>query len=231
MPESAAAKNVVLTRGWLSTAPAAFQQRVIEQCQYRKVKAGTQIYKVGDPAGGMFGFVSGGIAVEIAPGERGPFIASLMLPGSWFGDVAALTGQNRRVGVKATRDTELLYLPVQAINTIVAGDPEAWRHFFLVTVGHFDTAVSLCDDLMRREHVHRFVAVLLHLAGRRFNSLARIEPVDLDVGQEELANIANVARTTAGAILRDLEKAGHVELAYRRIRVVSPDALRSILDR
>ena len=231
MPETTAAKNVVLTRGWLSTMPTDFRQRVIDQCQYRKVKAGTRIYKLGDPAGGMFGFVSGGVVIEIAPAERGPFVASLMVPGSWFGEVAALTGQARRVGVKATRDTELLYLPVPDINAILAADPEAWRHFFLVTVSHFDTAVSLCDDLMRREHVHRFVAILLHLAGRRFNSSAPDEAVELDVGQEELANIANVARTTAGGILRDLEKAGHVELAYRRIRVLAPNALRAFLDR
>jgi CRP/FNR family transcriptional regulator, cyclic AMP receptor protein len=84
---------------------------------------------------------------------------------------------------------------------------------------------------MRREHHHRFVAVLLHLCGSRFNTPSRGDAVELDVGQEELANIANVARTTAGAILRDLEKAGHVELAYRRIRVVSPTTLRSLLGR
>jgi CRP/FNR family transcriptional regulator, cyclic AMP receptor protein len=231
MPAFAAAKEAILKRGWLGTTPAAFQQRVLEQCQYRKVKAGAHIYKFGDPAGGMFGFVSGGIALDVAPGERGPHLAGVLRPGTWFGDVAALTGQNHRVGIRVTRETELLYLPVPAINTIVASDPDAWRHFLLITVGHLDRAVSLCDDLMRREHAQRFVAVLLHLAGRRFNSPIVSEGVELDVGQEELANIANVARTTAGGILRDLEKAGHVELAYRRIRILAPHSLRAMLDR
>jgi CRP/FNR family cyclic AMP-dependent transcriptional regulator len=231
MPEIAAAKKVVLTRGWLSTTPPDFQQRVIDQCQYRKVRTGTRIFKLGDPAGGMFGVASGGVAVEIAPAERGPFIASLMLPGGWFGDAAAITGRNRRVGVLTTRDSELLYLPVPAINTIVASDPDAWRYFFLNTMGHFDTAISLCDDLMRREHAHRFVAVLLHLCGCRFHSPPPSEAIDLDIGQEELANIANVARTTAGAVLRDLEKSGHLELSYRRVRILSPNSLRSMLVR
>jgi hypothetical protein len=38
--------------------------------------------------------------------------------------------------------------------------------------------------------------------------------------------MANVARTTAGAILRELEAKGHVALSYRRIDILAPDALR-----
>ena len=41
--------------------------------------------------------------------------------------------------------------------------------------------------------------------------------------------IANVARTTAGAILRKLESNGHVALSYRRINILAPNALRMML--
>jgi len=41
--------------------------------------------------------------------------------------------------------------------------------------------------------------------------------------------IANVARTTAGTILRKLESNGHVTLSYRRINILAPDALRMML--
>ncbi len=220
----------MLRRGWLSRMQPAFQRRVIEQCQYRVVPAGEQIYNLGDVAGGMFGFVGGGVAVEIAPAERGPYVASLLIPGSWFGEIAALSGQLRRVGMKATRETELLYLPSPAINAILAENTEAWRYFYLVTVGHFDTAVGLSDDLMRRDHQERVVGILLHLAGCRHRTPAEWL-AELDVGQEQLANIANVARTTLGAMLRGLQLTGHIDLSYRRIRIKDPDALRSLMNR
>jgi len=229
MPNPSAAKQVMLRHGWLSGMPRAFQQRVIGQCQYARFKPGEQIYNVGDPPGGMFGFVSGGVVVEIAPAERGPYVANLMLPGQWFGEISALSGQNRRVGMKATRETEVLYLPLASIKSILAEDSEAWRRFYLITVGHFDTAVALSDDLMRRGHVDRFVATLLHLSGERAATSVN-ESTDIDVRQEELASIANVARTTAGKILRDLQQAGHIELSYRRIRLLEPDALRAMLN-
>jgi CRP-like cAMP-binding protein len=49
------------------------------------------------------------------------------------------------------------------------------------------------------------------------------------MNHEDLAHMANVARTTAGAILRKLEADGYLALSYRRIRVKAPDALRSML--
>ena len=53
-----------------------------------------------------------------------------------------------------------------------------------------------------------------------------VDKVDLDIGHEDFATMANVARTTAGSILRELEEAGLLELSYRRVRVLLPDALR-----
>ena len=42
--------------------------------------------------------------------------------------------------------------------------------------------------------------------------------------------MANLARTTAGTVLRKLEADGRVEVAYRRIRILDPDALRAMLE-
>ena len=49
------------------------------------------------------------------------------------------------------------------------------------------------------------------------------------MSQDDLAAMANVSRSTANAILRQLEAAGHVAQSYRQIAIVSPDRLRSML--
>ena len=43
--------------------------------------------------------------------------------------------------------------------------------------------------------------------------------------------MTNLARTTAGAVLRKLEASGHVRVSYRRVRILAPDALRATLTR
>lgn len=229
MCEIVTAHEIVLSRGWLSLTPPSFQRDVLDRCFLVRVEAGEFIYVVGDPPGGMFGLVSGGVSVSIAPGERGPYFAHFAQPGTWMGEAAAITGQPRRVGLSATRDTELLHLPLQEIHEIVGKNPEAWRLFALITIGHLDMAIGASDDLMIRDHVKRCVAVLLRLGGCRQASPADFPTIEIDVSQEEMAVLSNVARTTAGAVLRKLEASGCIEQSYRRIRILAPDALRGML--
>lgn len=226
MLDREAACEIVRNRGWLRRTPAAFRQAVLEQCRLLQFAAGTPVYSIGDEPGGMYGVVTGALGVSVAPGEHGPYTAHLATSGAWFGEAAAFTRQPRRVGLRATRDTELLHLPLSAIDEIVRRDPGAWRFFGLVTIGQLDAAIGGSDDLMTRDHVKRFVAVLLRLANCRYASPRNSAPVEVDISHEDLAHMANVARTTAGGILRKLEGEGHIELSYRRISILAPDALR-----
>jgi CRP/FNR family cyclic AMP-dependent transcriptional regulator len=222
----AEAREIVLHQGWLSHTPQPFQQAVLERCLLQDVKAGASIYTAGDPPGGMFGLVSGDLSVLAGPGVRLPYIVR---PGTWLGLTSALTGQPRRLSLCATRQSEVLHLPLPSIQEIVAQDPSAWRLFGLVTVGHIELAMGASDDLMIRDHVKRFIAILLRLGGCRSTTQPVSVPIDVDVNQQDLAGMSNVARTTAGAILRKLEASGYVDLSYRHIRILAPDALRSML--
>jgi CRP/FNR family cyclic AMP-dependent transcriptional regulator len=221
--------EIVRRAGWLSLTPPWFQSDVLAHCHLQTFKSGQSIYHVNDPPGGMFGLVSGGLSISIAPGERGPYFAHFARPGTWFGEAAAITGQPRRIGLSATRDSELLHFPLPEIRQIVGANPEAWRLIALVTIGHLDMAIGASDDLMIRDHVRRCIAVLLRLGGYRHGFPKDSSPVELDASQEEIAVLSNVARTTAGAVLRDLEAKGCIEQSYRRIRILAPEALRGML--
>ena len=215
-----AAHEIVLRRGWLSQTPQAFQRVVLDKCYLQEFKAGTTIYMTGDPPGGMFGLVTGDLGVSIAPGERGPYLAHFFRPGTWFGEAPAFTDQPRRIGVVATRETELLHLPLQAIREIVSGDPQAWRLLALVSVGHLDTIIGGCLDLMICDHVKRFVGTstsrrlpIGHYAGfcpdrsrRQPGRSRRYGQHNSDYRWCDLAN----------------ERAGYIELSYRRIRMLAP---------
>jgi CRP/FNR family cyclic AMP-dependent transcriptional regulator len=224
----AQAREIVTRQGWLSFTPAPFRQIALERCRLEAFKVGATLYSVGDPPGGMFGPVRGNLAISIAPGERGPHIAHFARPGTWFGEAAAFTEQPRRIGLAATRNAKVLHLPLHAIREIVAADPGAWRWFGLCSIAHIDTAIGAADDLLIRDHEKRFVAVLLRLGGCRYGAPMGAA-IEIDVNQEDLAAMTNMARTTAGALLHKLQAAGHVESGYRSIRLLAPERLRSML--
>jgi CRP/FNR family transcriptional regulator, cyclic AMP receptor protein len=224
-----AACEIVSNRGWLRHVPAPFRRAVLERCRLEQFAAGTPVYSIGDKPGGMYCVVAGALGISVAPGEYGPYTAHLATSGAWFGEAAAFTRQPRRVGLTATRDSELLHLPLHAIDDIVRRDPGAWRFFGLITIGQLDAAVGGSDDLLTRNHVERFVAILLRLANCRYISPRNRLPIEIDISHDDLAHMANVARTTAGAILRKLEADGLLALSYRCIRILRPDALRKML--
>jgi CRP/FNR family cyclic AMP-dependent transcriptional regulator len=107
------------------------------------------------------------------------------------------TRQRRRVCLTATRDSVLLHLPLRAIDEIVKRDPSAWRLFGLLTIEHLDNAIGSSDDLMMRDHAKRFMAVLLRIGNCRMVNPRHRRPIEIDINHEDLANMANVARTTA----------------------------------
>lgn len=229
MPKHKQAHDIISRQGWLSFAPPPFRQVVLDRCKLEDFEAGATIYSVGDPPGGMYGLVGGNLALSIAPGERGPYVAHFARPGTWFGEAAAFTEQPRRIGLAVTRDTEVLHLPLPVIREIVASDPGAWRFFGLAAIAHYDVAIGAADDLLIRDHVKRSVAVLLRLGGCRYLTPEGAQPIEVDVSQEDFATMTNLARTTAGTVLRKLEADGHVDVYYRRVCILAPDALRTML--
>lgn len=230
MPTLPQAHAIVSREGWLSYTPPPFRQTVLDRCKLQALKAGARIYSVGDPPGGMYGLVRGSFAISVAPGERGPYVAHFARPGTWFGEAAAFTEQPRRISLAVTRDSKFLHLPLPAIREIVTADPGAWRFFGLAAIAHNDTAIGAADDLLIRDHVKRSVAVLLRLGGCRYSTPQGSMSIEIDVSQEDLAVMTNLARTTSGTVLRTLEAAGQVKVSYRRVRILAPDALRAMLE-
>jgi CRP/FNR family cyclic AMP-dependent transcriptional regulator len=228
MRDANSVQLIMCSTGWLSYTPVSFQSEILSRCRLQNFKAAEPLYQIGDPSGGMYGLVSGGLRVSVAPSDRAPYFGHFARPGAWLGEGSAITGQPRRVGLVASRPSEVLHLPLHEIERI-AKDPACWRLFALVTIGHLDTAMGACDDLMIRDHSQRFIATMLRLGGCRRGSKPDGLPPEIDLSQDDVAAIANVARTTASEVLLKLEKAGHVSLSYRRVRINAPAALHAML--
>ena len=215
--------------GWLSGTPVEFQHAVLERCLVKRLGRNAVVYSVGEPiegrASGLWGVVSGGVALEIAPGERGPTFAHFARPGFWFGASAVLTRRARMLRAVATRPTTLVTLTTSQFDQIATRMPLAWRWLGVLAVEHLQLSLTAMDDLMIRNPTGRAVAMLLRLAGHRGGSPECAPTCEVDVSQESLAVMANLSRSTVGGILRSLEKAGLLEVRYRLIRLLDPERL------
>jgi CRP/FNR family cyclic AMP-dependent transcriptional regulator len=73
-----------------------------------RLKKGELLYDVGDDATGLFGVAEGHVEVHVPRAGVEATLSFVGGPGFWLGDIAALTGHPRRVGIVARTDCRLL---------------------------------------------------------------------------------------------------------------------------
>jgi len=222
--------EMLLRYGWLSRTPPAFSALVLDRCVPVKRAAGEPLFYVGDEVGGLYGVVSGVMQIASRYASDDVQIVHLGHTGYWVGLGSAFTGTARQVGIAARSDFVVAYVSPAAINTIAAAGVDYWRHLAALTVENVNLAICAAADLMIRDVERRCLAVLLRVSDCRFavpiGNPAQFAPIT----QDELAAMANLSRNAAGAVLRKYAGSGAIELGYRTIKVLKPQALRAIVN-
>ena len=91
---------------------------------------------------------------------------------------------------------------------------------------HRDRRFRRSYDPRPRQTLRRGAAAFRWLPVRH---APRRQTIEIDVNQEDLAAMTNMARTTVGAMLHQLQTDGHLEVGYRNLRLLAPDRLRVML--
>ena len=187
------ARDIAAREGWLSQTSPEFRKAMLDRASLQCFTSGETIYMVGAPPGGIYGIVSGGLRLSATAGESGPFFTHYFRRGSWIGEGPVIAESHRAIGLNAATDTELLHVPLSGLREILSREPSFWRWLALLAFEHERTAVSAMADLMIRDHVKRFIAVLLRLGDVRSSSPDGNAPIDVNASQSDLAAMANVA--------------------------------------
>lgn len=219
----AEARRVLSEAGWLSEQPEGFRAEVLRRGQLVRFGAGDTIYRLGDPPGGVYGLVSGAVAVVTAPPDGGPQLLHIGMPGSWIGEGSFLVREPRRVGMRAVVPTVTLHLPLEAMDRIAAEDPLAMRCFVRILMGNLDILVRAFHDLQQNGTDRRVALALLRLAPGA--------EVAVPVSQADLGQMAHATRGQVNAALRRFVDAGWVGKGYRSVRIRDLAALRGFAAR
>jgi CRP-like cAMP-binding protein len=226
-----AERELMLRHGWLSRTPTTFQRDVLDRCIREEFRTDPIVFAERDRYGGMVGLVAGHIGVWVTDGRKKPILVHFLRPGSWFEVAPGIAVRPRRISLAPSGNAEVLRLPTEAMREIVDLHPHALPLFAQVMAGHLKIAILAAGDLLIRDPVERCIATLLRLGGCRAVTLTGAIPIDVDVSQQCLATMANLARTTTGQILLKLEAASFLVVSYRRVRIVAPDKLRAMIDK
>jgi CRP/FNR family cyclic AMP-dependent transcriptional regulator len=217
--------NVLHGGGWLADTPEGFRVAVLSRCLLKCYDRGEPLYHAGDPPGGLYGLITGGIAIELAPNDRAPHLGIFARPGFWIGEVSVLARRPRVIGVRSTQDSLIAHLPLAQWDAIVQSEPEAWRWLAFLILRNELLAVAVAGALMIRDSATRVAAMLLILTEGGTGAETEVTH-SIEVSQDDISHLTGLSRSTIRHILDRLEADGLVERSYRRIRVVNYEGLR-----
>ncbi|MEM9550020.1 MAG: Crp/Fnr family transcriptional regulator [Pseudomonadota bacterium] len=170
-------------------------------------------YEIGDSHGGIFGIVSGAIALRTDDGRGSAVFGHFLGRGAWFGEAPVLTGTDRVIGAVAATDCTLRTVSNATLRSLAERDPRVWQALGALAAMNAGTAIMSARALMVRDPKLRCVSVLRRI---------KIEfgtDTDIPIRQDELADMCALSRGAVSAILRDLETAGCLIRGYGGFRL------------
>lgn len=216
------AEQVMSQGPWLASMTEQFRTELLRHAHLQKFAPDQIIYRYGDAPGGMYGLVAGSLTINSAPSDAIPRLIHLGMAGAWTGEGPFLTGQPRRVELKALGDAWMMHVPLDALEQMAARDPGVWRAVGLNTVLTVDVLVRIIHDLQKR-NVQRRIASVLQRAGW-------LGDMAIPLSQSELGVMANASRQQVNTAMGSFARAGWVNYTYRAVSITNPQALRRFSD-
>lgn len=225
-----AARERLLTQGWLSLMPAEFGIALLDISLWKRFAANVPLYMAGASPGGIYGIAEGTISFTAAFGPADSPALHFGKAVVWTGFGPLLSGQPRRAAVLAAEPVLAAYVPLAPLQALLAADPRWWMHIAQELLIEFDVASTMANDLSIRSARRRCAATLLRLADCRYTAPSTGATPEAQTTQEALAEMSNLSRSSISAIIKTMADDGHVSASYRSIRVLNYGALRQIAD-
>lgn len=218
-------ERVFATRGWLSHQPQPFRSRFVRLGRLVALERGAPVFRMGDGSGGVFGIVSGAIAVLGGTSRQLPVLAHIERAGDWFGHGPALRGGNRSLTFIAAEPSTLLQVPLERIRAQLQGNPDFAARLAQMADASTETVIGVARDLLIRDAARRLAAVLLRVTA------AGDVPPESEQGyaltQAQLGEMANISRHHVNRTLGMMRRAGWIDSRYNRIRLLDVAALKA----
>jgi len=201
------------------------QRFIAGGCYLRTASKGRVVCEKGSLLDGFFFIVRGRIKLAVLSADGSERVIDILLPGSSFGESAALLQQPCPTHAEALCDTRLLFVECERLQQALVRWPEV--------------AFAVLGNVARRVYdlTRNLEECCLHSARQRVASFLLRDSshdetgsdpaaVELPAAKVVVASSLNLTAETFSRELHDLAREGIVDIERRTIRILSVDRLR-----
>ena len=217
------ARSFLLANGWLAEEESWLQKSLLNACELRSLPPESFTHHVGDPSGGIYGIVSGGIGVLLPSRNLELMLCHVLRPGTWFGYGPILTGKTRSLTFQAVEPSVSVYVSYATLQKLITDRPAIGLRLAALSERNITFAISTIGDLMIASGERRIAAVLSRIS--RPVTASQEQPYPIRLSQAQVGQMANASRDRVNAALSKFSKKGWIKVSFKLIEVTNLQAL------
>jgi CRP-like cAMP-binding protein len=213
---------------WFREMPAPLAQQLAELAHRRPLRNGDYVYRMGEPAEGLYQLVKGRLRLGATLSSR-QFTIAYADSGDWIGEVPLLDGLPHATDAVAISDGEILVVPKRQLEILLERQPELYQYFARRLAFAMRLAVGYYADLASLPLPARMAKRLLELGAVYGEPVENGTRIGLRLPQEVLAGMLATSRQSINKELKIWEARGWIAVKYNTIVLSQPEALRKLL--
>ena len=191
----------------------------------RGYQKGEVIFHQEDPADRMHIIVEGRIRISITSDDGREKDLAVLQRGDCFGEMALLDGSNRSATATAVDPTQTLALYREDFMEFLKEHPEVVAQTTSLLTSRLRSVNQMLGDLAFLDVPTRMAKQLLELAQAYGDETGQDGPIEVPLGQDELARLVGASRETISRALNSYRRLGIVSTSRRRITITDREAL------
>jgi CRP-like cAMP-binding protein len=191
----------------------------------RRYQRGEVVFHQDDPADRLHIIVHGKVRISITSEDGREKDLALLQQGECFGEMALLDGSRRSATASAIDPLETMILFREDFLEFLDQHPEVVEDTTGMLTRRLRAVNRMLGDLAFLDVPTRVAKQLLELAKASTGEAAWQGPVEVAVGQEELARLVGASRETVSRSLNSYRRLGILQTSHRRITIQDRQAL------
>ena len=191
----------------------------------RRYQRGEVVFHQDDPADRLHIIVHGKVRISITSEDGREKDLALLQQGECFGEMALLDGSRRSATASAIDPLETMILFREDFLEFLDQHPEVVEDTTGMLTRRLRAVNRMLGDLAFLDVPTRVAKQLLELAKASTGEAAWQGPVEVAVGQEELARLVGASRETVSRSLNSYRRLGILQTSHRRITIQDWQAL------
>jgi CRP/FNR family cyclic AMP-dependent transcriptional regulator len=180
------------------------------QSTWRKYSRNDWIVEPHDTGGDVFFIISGSVRVKIPESQGREVLFQDLGAGSYFGEMDAIDGKPRAIGVMAVTDVVIARMPRDIFRQTICRHPDAARQLLMRLTGIIRTLTTRVREFTTLDVKHRLYAELLRLSQQK-NGESDVAVITPPPVQSAIAARIATRRETVAREMKALERAGLIE--------------------